>query len=78
MRALRYSHQTGEFKLEDVPKPVPEGDDVLIQVKATALTNGELTWSETKAQEPAIPGHDVAGVIDVLSLLPTPAHHAPN
>lgn len=76
MRALRY-HKDGGLKVEDVPRPAqPEGNDVLIQVKATAITKGELEWPSTKARECAVPGHDVAGVIEVEH--PHPSDNTPN
>lgn len=66
MRALRH-HKEGGLKVEDAPKPATlGGNDVLIRVKATAVTRSELEWAETKARETPIPGHDVAGIIEVL------------
>lgn len=66
MRALRYHREDGNLRVEDVPRPPqPEGNDVLIQVKATAITNGELEWPETRERAFPIPGHDVAGIIAV-------------
>lgn len=66
MRALRYHREDGSLRVEDLPKPPqPDGNDVLIQVKATAITNGELEWPETKEREFPVPGHDVAGIIAV-------------
>lgn len=64
MRALRY-HGDG-LRIDEVPVPTPGPRDVLIKVHATAITNGELTWPETKAREAPIPGHDVVGEITTL------------
>lgn len=66
MRALRYYREEDELRVEDVDKPPqPQGNEVLIRVKATAFTSSELDWPETKERELPIPGHDVAGIIEV-------------
>jgi NADPH:quinone reductase-like Zn-dependent oxidoreductase len=43
-----------------VPVPAPGPGEVLVEVHATAVTAGELAWPETW---PAIPCHDLSGVI---------------
>ena len=53
------------------PNPDPSQHPALftLKVHATALTRSELTWSETLSPErrtPAIPGHDVCGIIVAL------------
>lgn len=69
MKALRL-HQSAGLRIDDVPDlPQPEGDDVLIRVKATAITKGELEWSETTSRKSPIPGHDVTGIIEVRRLI---------
>jgi NADPH:quinone reductase-like Zn-dependent oxidoreductase len=40
--------------------PDPEPGELLVQVRATAVTAGELDWPETW---PAIPCHDLSGVV---------------
>ena len=47
---------TGEW----IPVPEPRMGEVLVEVHATAVTAGELTWPDTW---PAIPCHDVSGVV---------------
>jgi NADPH:quinone reductase-like Zn-dependent oxidoreductase len=43
-----------------VPVPDPGPGEVLVEVHATAVTAGELTWPESW---PAIPCHDLSGVV---------------
>ena len=45
---------------QSVPVPEPAPGELLVEVRATAVTAGELTWPETW---PAIPCHDVSGVV---------------
>jgi len=45
---------------ETVARPTPGPGEVLIAVHATAVTAGELAWSDTW---PLIPAHDVSGVV---------------
>ena len=42
------------------PVPTPDPGEILIAVRAAAITSGELDWPETW---PAVPGHDVAGIV---------------
>lgn len=59
----------------EVAKPAPAAGEILLQVKAAALTPDELTWAETwyiqgdKAQprpRPIIPGHEVSGIVEAV------------
>jgi len=45
---------------EIVPVPDPDPGELLVEVHATAVTAGELTWPENW---PAIPCHDLSGVV---------------
>jgi NADPH:quinone reductase-like Zn-dependent oxidoreductase len=45
---------------ETVPVPDPGPGELLVEVHATAVTAGELTWPESW---PAIPCHDLSGVV---------------
>ena len=45
---------------ETIPVPDPGPGEVLVEVHATAVTAGELTWPESW---PAIPCHDLSGVV---------------
>ena len=42
------------------PVPTPGPGEILITVRAAAITSGELDWPATW---PAVPGHDVAGIV---------------
>jgi NADPH:quinone reductase-like Zn-dependent oxidoreductase len=63
------------LKVLEVAKPVPAAGEVLLRVKAAALTPDELTWQETwyingdSAQprpRPIIPGHEVSGIVEAV------------
>jgi NADPH:quinone reductase-like Zn-dependent oxidoreductase len=45
---------------ENVPVPDPGPGELLVQVRGTAITAGELAWPESW---PAIPCHDLSGVV---------------
>jgi NADPH:quinone reductase-like Zn-dependent oxidoreductase len=74
MRALR-AHQPGgpeHLVEEDAPVPVPGIGDVLVRVHAASFTPDELGWQPTWVdraghdRRPAIPGHEVSGVVTAL------------
>lgn len=63
------------LEVVEVAKPVPAAEEVLLRVKAAALTPDELTWPETwyihgdSAQprpRPIIPGHEVSGIVEAV------------
>jgi NADPH:quinone reductase-like Zn-dependent oxidoreductase len=61
MRAMRASSpDVASLALESVPVPEPEPGELLVEVRATAVTAGELTWPESW---PVIPCHDLSGVV---------------
>ena len=61
MSAVRaYGADPGTLTLERVPVPKAGPGEVLVAVHATAVTAGELTWSDTW---PLIPAHDLSGVV---------------
>jgi len=61
MRAMRASSSDpASLTCENVPVPDPGPGELLVQVRATAITADELTWPETW---PAIPCHDLSGVV---------------
>ena len=61
MRAMRAtSSDPASLSLETIPVPEPGPGEVLVEVKATAVTADELTWPESW---PAIPCHDLSGVV---------------
>jgi NADPH:quinone reductase-like Zn-dependent oxidoreductase len=58
---------------EDAPRPELGAGDALIRVHATGITPAELTWADTyrncdgSERLPAIPGHEVCGVVESLA-----------
>jgi NADPH:quinone reductase-like Zn-dependent oxidoreductase len=70
MKAVRIrARGPGGLVYEDVPKPVPGPGEVLVQVRAAAVTAHELDWAPTwktrdgAARTLAIPGHELSGVV---------------
>ncbi len=70
MTALRAHHRGGPEVLvvERAPAPVPAAGEVLVSVRAAAITFDELTWDETWTRDgvsrtPIIPSHEVSGVV---------------
>jgi len=61
MRAMRASGpDPAGLACETIPVPQPGPGELLVEVQATAVTAGELTWPESW---PAIPCHDLSGVV---------------
>ncbi len=61
MQAMRaFSADPGSLRYDSVPVPRPGPGEVLVQVRATAVTAGELIWPEAW---PVIPCHDLSGVV---------------
>jgi D-arabinose 1-dehydrogenase-like Zn-dependent alcohol dehydrogenase len=60
------------MKLVHRPEPQAAINDVLVQVHASGFVGTELTWSSTwtdrvgRDRSPAIPGHELAGVVTAL------------
>jgi NADPH:quinone reductase-like Zn-dependent oxidoreductase len=63
------------LEVVEVAKPVPAAEEVLLRVKAAALTPDELTWPETwyihgdsahPRPRPIIPGHEVSGIVEAI------------
>ena len=75
MKAVRLHGRGGPEQLvyEDAPTPELTPGDALIRVRATGITPAELTWDDTysncdgSARLPAIPGHEVSGVVESLA-----------
>ena len=63
------SNSAPALVLDEAPEPEPSQDEVLIRVRAAAVTPSELLWyptSHTKSgakRQGAIPGHEFCGVI---------------
>lgn len=61
MRAMRAtSPDSASLTCQSIPVPDPGPGELLVEVRATAVTADELTWPETW---PAIPCHDLSGVV---------------
>ena len=75
MKAVRLHRAGGPEQLvyEDAPRPELGAGDALIRVHATGITPAELTWADTyrncdgSERLPAIPGHEVCGVVESLA-----------
>jgi len=52
-----------DFKLEDVPEPVPGPDQAVVQIEVTAVCGSDLHLQDFGAPPPIIPGHEAAGVV---------------
>jgi NADPH:quinone reductase-like Zn-dependent oxidoreductase len=63
---------TAGMTLAERPEPEPASNDVLVEVHASGFTPGELAWSTSftdrlgRDRTPAIPGHELAGVVSTL------------
>jgi NADPH:quinone reductase-like Zn-dependent oxidoreductase len=74
MRALRIHEPGGPEHLveEEAPVPAPGISDALVRVHAASFTPTELDWPSTwidragHDRRPAIPGHEVSGVVTAL------------
>src|SRR5499425_2581378 len=75
MKAVRLHREGGPEQLvyEDAPKPQLGAGDALIRVHATGITPAELSWPDTykncdgSDRLPAIPGHEVSGVVESVA-----------
>ena len=52
--------------VEPAPVPVAAAAEVLVAVHAAAITFDELSWAETWTRTPAIPSHEVSGVVSEI------------
>jgi NADPH:quinone reductase-like Zn-dependent oxidoreductase len=71
MKAVRL-HADG-LRLEEIAQPEPGPGDVLVRVRAAAITRDELTWPTDRL--PATPSYELCGVVDstgaeVIALTP--------
>ena len=61
MHAMRASSpDPSSLTCDMVPVPDPGPGELLVEVRATAITTGELAWPESW---PAVPCHDLSGVV---------------
>src|SRR5256885_6819723 len=75
MKAIVVTDQaagTAGMTLVERPEPQPSINDVVVQVYASGFVNTELAWPSTwtdrrdRDRTPAIPGHELAGVVTAL------------
>ena len=75
MKAIVVTDQaagTAGMKLVERPEPKPAINDVVVQVHASGFVGTELAWPSTwtdrlgRDRTPAIPGHELAGVVTAL------------
>jgi NADPH:quinone reductase-like Zn-dependent oxidoreductase len=71
MKAVRL-HSDG-LRCEEIDRPQPGPDEVLVRVHAAAITRDELTWPTDRL--PAIPSYELSGVVEptgeeVIALTP--------
>jgi NADPH:quinone reductase-like Zn-dependent oxidoreductase len=71
MKAVRL-YEDG-LRLEEIARPEPQDDEVLVRVFAAAITRDELTWPTDRL--PAIPSYELSGVVEssgeeVIALTP--------
>src|SRR3989440_11608948 len=75
MKAILVTDQaagTSGMRLAERPEPQAAINDVVVQVHASGLTSGELTWPSTwtdrldRDRTPSIPGQELAGVVSAL------------
>ncbi|KAK7452072.1 zinc-binding dehydrogenase [Colletotrichum acutatum] len=50
----------------NIPKPSPEGANILVRVHAAGVTGDELSWPELYETASRIPGHELSGTIAEL------------
>src|SRR5439155_6754338 len=75
MKAIVVTDQsagTAGMTLVDQAQPEPAINEVVVEVHASGLTSGELTWPSTwtdragRDRTPSIPGQELAGVVTAL------------
>src|SRR5690606_11448676 len=75
MKAIVVTDQaagTAGMRLAERPEPAAAVNDVVVEVRASGFTRGELSWPSTwvdragRERTPSIPGHEVAGVVSAL------------
>ncbi|MCW2526645.1 MAG: Alcohol dehydrogenase zinc-binding domain protein [Pseudonocardiales bacterium] len=68
MAALRAHARGGpeQLRYERIPRPRPGRGEVLVAVRAAAITFAELTWDETWSHIPVTPSHEFSGMVAAL------------
>lgn len=65
MKAYRL-HGVGDFRLEEIPRPLLKQGEVLVRVKAAGICGSDIprVYQTGTYQFPTIPGHEFAGVVE--------------
>ena len=51
---------------DSIPRPIPQGAEILIRVLASGVTGDEVLWPEVYKTASRIPGHEICGIIEAL------------
>jgi len=72
MKAIRLLEYGGQLEFDDVPTPTIARDEVLVQIKSTAVNHLDLVEASGTARQilpidlPWIPGHEFSGVVEQI------------
>lgn len=68
-------HGIGDIRLEDVKKPQPAADEVLVQVKAVGICGSDIPriYKTGAYSFPLIPGHEFSGIVAETGAATDPA-----
>jgi D-arabinose 1-dehydrogenase-like Zn-dependent alcohol dehydrogenase len=72
MKAVRLFEYGGQLVFNDVPTPTIARDEVLVEIKSTAVNHVDLVKASGTARQilpidlPWIPGHEFSGVVEQL------------
>ena len=76
MKAARM-HRIGEFSVEEVPVPVPHGEEVLVRIGACGVCGSDLpriyTTGTSKQKYPLTLGHEFSGTVVAVGEQADPA-----
>src|SRR6266481_1239521 len=67
MKAVRLVQPHHALELQDVPRPAPGPQDVLVRVKAAGICHSDAHYRAGKSRVHPLPltlGHEVAGVVE--------------
>src|SRR6476469_10286353 len=73
MKAVRLLEYGWQLVINDVPTPAIARDEVLVQIKSTAVNHLDLVEASGTARQilpidlPWIPGHEFSGVVEQIS-----------
>lgn len=73
MRALQYSSFNGPVTIEEMPRPVPEDPDALVEVTRSGLCRSDFrawTGGDADVVLPCVPGHEFTGIVRASASTP--------